>query len=227
VIADRMIKALGGIATCAFALSIALPSAAAETDLYVEYSGGVSFVPNQRISGADAPGSNLSGHVESDTGFNVGAAFGARFYEYFRAELQITYRESEVSNLSLQGEPDDAQGHVGLVAIMANGYFDYDLGIGVVPYLGAGVGWGSVEIDAKNKSGTGQTRIEGEDSIFVWSLMAGGTYPINEVLDLSLGYRYIATTDPDINSDIGGLGSTRLEAEFEAHEIVLGLRFNF
>ena len=242
MIADRMIKALGGIATCGFALSIALPSAAADSDLYVEYSGGASFVRNQRIRGDDASGANLWGNVESDTGFNFGGAIGKRFHEHFRSEIQLTYRESEVSDLSLRNEPDNASGHIGLVAIMANGYVDWDLGIGVVPYFGAGIGWGSVEIDAKNRAAF-QTRINGRDSVFAWSLMVGGSYPINEVLDLSLGYRYIATTDPTINSTITDpapppppppeppgsdpVSARRLEAEFDAHELVLALRFNF
>ena len=176
--------------------------------------------------------------VRSDTGFNIGGAFGKRFHEHFRGEIQFTYRESEVSDLSLRNEPDNASGHIGMLAIMTNGYVDWDLGIGVVPYLGAGIGWGHVEIEAKNKAAF-QTRINGRDSVFAWSLMVGGSYPINEVLDLSLGYRYIATTDPDINSNLTDPApppppilaatsvSRRLEAEFDAHEIVLALRFNF
>ena len=242
----RMMKVLAGIATYAFALSIALPiafialsSAAADSDLYVEYSGGLSIVRNQNIAGDDASGANLSGKVESDAGFNIGAAFGKRFHEHFRSEIQLTYRENEVSNLSLRNEPDNAEGHIGLLAIMANGYVDWDLGIGVVPYVGAGIGWGSVEIEAKNGAAF-QTKINGRDSVFAWSLMVGGSYPLNEVLDLSLGYRYIATTDPKINSGLSDPPPSpnpddlpvtrvarRLKAEFDAHEVVLGLRFNF
>lgn len=229
----RMIQALGGIATCAFALSIALPSFAANTsegadlDLYVEYSVGASFVPNQNLKGADASGAGLAGNVEPTTGFLVGGAIGKRFHEYFRAELQLSYRESEVNNMSLRGEPDDATGDISLLAVMANGYVDYDLGVGVVPYLGVGIGWGSVDVTVKNRAGALTARVDGEDSVFVWSLMVGGSYPINEILDLSLGYRYIATTDPDLNSNIKDLGARRLEGEFDAHEVILGLRFNF
>lgn len=223
--ADRLRTALSGIVTCAFALSVALPSAA-DSDLYVEYSGGATFVRNQNIAGADASGADLSGHLESLPGFNVGIALGKRFHEHFRAEIQVSYRENETERLSLQGERKSASGHMGLVAIMANGYVDYDLGIGVVPYVGVGIGWGSVEVKAKNKAGVLTTRIDGRDSVFAWSLMVGGSYPINDVLDVSLGYRYIATTDPDLNSSVD-LGSRRLESEYDAHEAVLALRFSF
>ena len=245
---NRSLGGVGGIATCAIVLCvlcIALPSLAADdTDdadasddsnlFYVEYSGGLSVTPNQRIIGNDSLGSDLSGRVESDAGFNVGIALGNRFFEHFRADIQLTYRENEVSNLSLRREPDNASGHIGLLAIMANGYVDWDLRIGVIPYFGAGMGWGSVEIEAKNRAAR-QTKISGRDSVFAWSLMAGGSYPVNEVLDLSLGYRYIATTDPKINSSItdpqpeppASKSSRRLEAEYDAHEVVVGLRFNF
>ena len=234
---NRSLGGVGAIVLCV--LCIALPSLAADDDddgpdLYVEYSGGLSITPNQRIIGNDSSGSDLSGRVESDAGFNVGIALGKRFFEHFRADIQLTYRENEVSNLSLRREPDNASGHIGLLAIMANGYVDWDLGIGVIPYFGAGMGWGSVDIEAKNRAAE-QTRINGRDSVFAWSLMAGGSYPVNEVLDLSLGYRYIATTDPKINSSITDpqptppaiKSSRRLEAEYDAHEVVVGLRFNF
>jgi OOP family OmpA-OmpF porin len=232
---NRSLGGVGAIVLCV--LCIALPSLAADDDgpdLYVEYSGGLTITPNQRIIGNDFSGSNLSGRVESDAGFNVGLAFGKRFFEHFRADIQLTYRENEVSNLSLRRERDNASGHIGLLAIMANGYVDWDLGIGVIPYFGAGMGWGSVEIEAKNRAAR-QTQISGRDSVFAWSLMAGGSYPVNEVLDLSLGYRYIATTDPKINSSItdpqptppASKRSRRLEAEYDAHEVVVGLRFNF
>ena len=242
---NSLLGGVGDIATCALllcALCIAHPSFAADDAdasedsglFYVEYSGGLSVTPNQRIIGNDSSGSDLSGRVESDAGFNVGLAFGKRFFEHFRADIQLTYRENEASYLSLRGEPDNASGHIGLLAVMANGYVDWDLGIGVIPYFGAGMGWGSVDIEAKNRAAM-QTKISGRDSVFAWSLMAGGSYPLNEVLDLSLGYRYIATTDPKINSSITDpqptppaiKSSRRLEAEYDAHEVVVGLRFNF
>jgi opacity protein-like surface antigen len=253
VIADRLIKALSVLTTCAIALTVALPSSAADGDdtddisFYVEYSGGATYVPNQRVVGEKPTAPFIEGNTESKTGFNVGGSFGTRFYEYFRGEIQFTYRENETNKLSLKGQNTGASGHTGLMTVMANGYVDYDLGIGVVPYVGVGMGWGRLELDAKNKGtidgGFDQTNIEGDDSVFAWSLMVGGSYPINEVLDVSLGYRYIATTDADVNSTIidrgAGVGTNpplndpstsvarRLETEYDAHEVVLGVRVNF
>jgi OOP family OmpA-OmpF porin len=265
VIADRMIKALGGFATWFVALFIALsctlifapPSPAADEasdkasesdidEIYIQYSGGVTYLPNQNLTAADASGTNIvtgnrfSGHAESQVGFNVGGAVGMRFYEYFRAELEYIYRQNETQNLTIQGEsPRNASGHIGLMTLMANGYIDYDIGLKVIPYVGVGIGWGRVEFDTKNKALPEQVSVEGNDSVFAWSLMAGGSYPVNEVIDVSLGYRYIATTDPEVNSSLVVPAITdpttgiplrrarRLDAEYDAHEGVLALRFKF
>ena len=197
-------------------------------DLYISYSGGVAYIRNQRLTGANATGADLSGKVESDIGFNVGGAIGMQFHEHFRGELELGYRRSEVNALSVQSEDDNGQGWVSMLSVMANGYVDYDLDIGVVPYVGVGIGWGRVEYDAKNTAGI--LRLEGEDNVFTWALMIGGSIPVNETMDLSLGYRYIATTDLELNSGVvraGGNTAERLDGEFDSHEGVFAIRYKF
>ena len=57
--------------------------------------------------------------------------------------------------------------------------------------------------------------------------MVGGRIPITDVVELSLGYRYIATTQTD-EARVTILGITQnLEAEFDAHEVSAGMRFLF
>jgi opacity protein-like surface antigen len=56
--------------------------------------------------------------------------------------------------------------------------------------------------------------------------MAGGSYAISEVTDVSLGYRYVRTEDISLKSKIGG-APQRMDFEYDAHEVYLGLRFNF
>jgi opacity protein-like surface antigen len=201
-------------------------------NLYVAYSGGVSYIRNQNLTGADATGSDLNGRLSSDIGFNVGGAIGMRLYEHFRAELELGYHRAEADSLSVQGEPDNGQGYISLLSVMANGYVDYDLDIGVIPYVGVGIGWGRIELDAKNDNGI--LRIDGSDHVFTWSLMIGGSIPINEMMDLSMGYRYIATEDVDLNSSIVrsagppvAKAADRLDSEFASHEGVVSIRYKF
>ncbi len=198
-------------------------------NIYVSYSGGVAYIRNQNLSGADATGTDLSGNVESDMGFNVGGAIGMRFYEIFRAELELGYHRAETNSISVQNEPDNGKGYISLLSVMANGYVDYDLDIGIIPYVGVGVGWGRVELDAKNDNGV--LRVDGSDNVFTWALMIGGSVPISEMIDLSVGYRYIATEDLELNSSVLRTGTTRdaerLDGEFDSHEGVVSIRYKF
>ena len=194
--------------------------------IYVEYSLGLSIVPNQSLTGADRSGNGLSGRSEQNPGYTFGGAIGLKLYEHFRAEARVDYRSSEVDRMATQGEPKNAKGDLRLVTLMLNGYFDYDLDVGVVPYVGFGMGWGQIELSAQNSTGALQTNVSDTDSVFVWNAMVGGTYPISEVTEISLGYRYVQTEDPSYSGRVAG-DSRRLDHEFDAHELHVGLRFNF
>ena len=230
---------------------LALPAIAQESgpnnsddgkSIYISYSGGLTYLPNQRLVGANPSPEFLEGRSESNIGFNVGGAVGMRLHEMIRAEIELGYHRNEVDQMPIKGQRPSAQGYTGLLTVMANAYVDYDLDIGVVPYVGVGIGWGRLELDMKNQSvftGPLQTSIEGRDHVFTWSLMIGGTYPLSELVDVSLGYKYIATTDADVNSTVRVLGfvdpndpnnnvpgsavSRRFETEYDAHEAVLSL----
>jgi opacity protein-like surface antigen len=251
VIAVRLIRTLSVFAACTLALSsIAFAAAGAEktniktkdkeqhkqgeVGLYVEYTGGLSIVRNQNLT--SKPFAGVSGHMELAPGWNAGAAFGAKFQKYFRGEVQISYRNTQVKRLPVPTTipapvpsgvgATTAEGNLGLFAAMANGYVDLDLlGIGVYPYLGLGIGYGVAVIQAKNQASA--LKVNDHDSVFVYNLMAGGTYRVNDAIDLSLGYRYVATTDPNYSSRVRNLSKAKLDSEYDAHEVTLGLRFNF
>ncbi len=194
---------------------------------YVEYMVGASFVPNQTLSGKGATGAGLFGSARPDTpGYFFGGAVGAKFFEYFRSELQIGYRSTDVQNISVQGEPSGTSGDLGLLSIMANGYFEMEIAEGFSPFVGVGIGWGMPRLDAQNKPGPQQLSIDDTDSVFVFNAMAGGSYALSDVTDVSLGYRYIQTEDISYKSTIGTTAQ-RMNFEYDAHEVYVGLRFNF
>jgi len=220
---------------------LASPSLAADDrGFYVQYNAGAVHVPNQNLTNADASGvsnttgQKFSGHTDQNPGFAVGGAIGARFLEHFRAEVEYMYRESEVTSFSIQTGPSSADGDVDMSTIMANVYAEYDFEIGILPYVGIGIGWGSLHLNAKNREVPELSRIDGRDSVFVYSVMAGGSYPVNEMVDLTFGYRYLRTTDSEMKNSLSVPSVTptarrarRLDYEYDAHEGVVGLRFNF
>lgn len=162
-------------------------------------------------------------------GFHVGSAIGMRLHKYFRADVELSYRRTEVDDLDAQREVSHGQGYFSMLSAMANGYVDYDFGLPVIPYVGAGIGWARVELDANNEDGI--LRVEGEDNILSWALMIGGSIPVNDVMDISVGYRYIKTMDTQLESALirttTGEASERLDSEFDSHEGVVTVRYRF
>ena len=57
-----------------------------------------------------------------------------------------------------------------------------------------------------------------DDTVFAYQLAAGGSLTINKNLSVDLQYRYFATADPDFDG---------LEAEYNTHNLIFGLRFTF
>jgi opacity protein-like surface antigen len=219
------------------ALALATPALAADEneddargDWYVEYMVGVSHVPKQTLRSTDAV-PVLSGSTKSDSaGYFVGGAIGRRFGEYFRTELQIGYRSTDIEEMAVRGEPNDADsGRLSLFTAMANGYFDFDLadqGLPLTPWVGLGLGWGMPRLDAQNSPGANQMDVDDTDSVFVYSFMTGLSIRISEITDATLGYRYIRTEDFEIGGTSAG-AARRFDYEYDAHEASVGIRFYF
>lgn len=215
-----------------FALGLAAcltPSAVRAIDLglepYVQYDIGVTFMRNQNLTRANPPAGGLSGHVESEPGFNVGAAVGTAFLEHFRAEISGGYHQNQVENIAIRNEDSSGKGHLSLAHLLANVYAEYDLELGVIPYFGLGAGWGMVILNAENQANTFQA--DSEDHAFLWNVMGGVSYPFSDVTTFSFGYRYLMTEDLNFGATISGIGDRQVDSEYDAHELVVGLRYHF
>lgn len=196
---------------------------------YLEYSAGLAIMPNQNLVGDDATGAGLSGSVDSKEGYSVGLAVGTDVVEQFgavlRGEIALGFRNNEVDSMSVQGEPGSATGDLSLFTAMLNAYVDYDLRLPVVPFVGLGVGYGRVELDADNVGSF--LKVTDAASVFAWNAMVGGTLAFTTTTDFTMSYRYLATTDPKLEGRLLATGSQRFESEYDVHEIVLGMRVNF
>ncbi|MDP9136616.1 MAG: outer membrane beta-barrel protein, partial [Pseudomonadota bacterium] len=82
--------------------------------------------------------------------------------------------------------------------LTANAYIDIPLTESLTPYVGAGLGWGWVDMDAA-----------GDDSGATYSLMAGSAFTLTDSIDLDVGYRYrgllLDEDDPTDHSLTGGI----------------------
>ena len=213
-------------ASLAFAVCLLFAYTAGADGIYVELAPGVSIFADSDISVF-----GLSGDVEFDTGFVIGGAVGYRFLDQpeglvdqIRGELNLSYREADIEKLTSGGLELPGAGDVSAIALMANVYYDFDIGFPVTPYLGAGIGFAHIEIDSQRNA----ILVVNDDSTeFAWNVMLGASYAASEAIDLSLGYRYLVTTDPEFDASITGVGSQKLDAEISLHEILFGLRYNF
>jgi OOP family OmpA-OmpF porin len=213
-------------------LSCAVAFPASSEVGYLEYSAGASFVPNQNLTGSSPTSSGLAGSIRPEAGYVVGAAVGFNVFELgdagLRAEIAIDYRQSDVDGMNAVGEATSAKGEIGLLTTMVNGYVDYDLddlGVPIVPFLGIGIGYGRIEVDAQNTNSV--LRINDQASVFAWNVMTGATIPYTKTIDFEVAYRYVATEDPELDARVSGIGPTRFDSEYDAHELTLGMRIKF
>lgn len=165
---------------------------------YAQVDLGMSFV-----SGTDKELFGGEAGFDLDAAVMFGASVGYRFLHHWRAELNFNYRDSDVDKVG--GEPSGGSGSLSM--LMANFYYDFMLHSKWNPYVGAGMGNGSFDLDA--------TDLNREDSsAFAFSLMAGVSYRITPKVDLDIGYRW---------QHVAGIFS----ADLDANDLVVGMRYNF
>lgn len=145
-----------------------------------------------------------------DTGFVVGGAIGYNLCCWLpglRGELEATYRRTKFSGYHEDGtdnllstaqvpnETGPIEGHMSSFALMANVWYDFDLG-GFNPYIGGGIGWGQSRFKGNYFNALPVTTvplgaIDETDTGFVYQLGAGFNVPIDHGVRLGLGYRFV------------------------------------
>ena len=106
--------------------------------------------------------------------------------------------------------------------MLFNVYYDFNLktALPITPYVGAGIGWGQSEFEP-----SGRKSVK-EDSASA-QIGFGVNYKINQNAFVDLGYRYMSYGDFDVEYRIPGVLYEKYEYEPHAHEVLLGLRYQF
>lgn len=144
-----------------------------------------------------------------DTGFVVGGAVGydlCCWLPGLRGELELTYRRTSIKKGYHEDGTDTANssskssdnsgpftGHISSFALMANVWYDFDLG-GINPYIGGGIGWAQNRFNADYFSGTFSSplgAVDETDTGFAYQLGAGFNVPVSQGVRLGLGYRFV------------------------------------
>jgi OmpA-OmpF porin, OOP family len=216
--------------------------AEARDGFYVGLHGGAVFLRDARlgnISTSTATGTTTTTlslsdlKQQFDTGIGVGADVGYGFANGFRVEGEVTYGRNLLGKLSgkltiatstgtgttastsstTASFSTDVRSSVHSWAFMANGYYDFDLGLPVTPYVGVGVGAAIVTLHFVGS--------EDSDTVFAYQGIVGISYPVAPTASLGVEYRYFATADPNFN-----IQGARITSQYRAHNVFLRLTYH-
>jgi opacity protein-like surface antigen len=182
---------------------------------YIAIRGTTSFLEAQEDL-------DFAPEDEEDPVFGVGAAVGMNFADFdfpLRLEVEYMYRdnldfETTEGNQTLKRD-------ISVQTVFANAYVDLYNSTNFIPYFTAGFGFALIDTEILDIDGFGNVIDEEDDEIeFSWNIGAGLAYRFSDSFFVDLGYRF---------SDLQEASPEGVDyrADLDAHELVLGLRFQF
>lgn len=179
------------VASSALATVLAMSPMAQAQNLYGSFFGGVNLlgeVESEDFAPIGFPG--YSYDIEFDTGFVIGAALGTELANGLRVEGEIAFRGNDLDQLTVNTPLGplvyDIEGDAETLSLMANAWYDFELGGGgFQPYVGGGVGFATVDIDDE------------DDSVFAFQVGAGVSFPLSGQIAITGDYRFFMVTDPN------------------------------
>ena len=186
---------------------------------YARAYGGISTLNNTTVSvGASSASARFDG------GLLVGGAFGYDYEGPWKAEVEYTYRSSDVRRLPASFARG---GDYASTSIMVNGLYSFGEVGPLRPYVGAGVGF-TREVDfdltssgpsAPPPSAVGQYSSSGR---FAYQGIAGAELPLN---DRWAGFGEVRVFAID-NPSLRGSGKT-LRADYQTFDLLVGVSRRF
>lgn len=217
------------VAAAAFA-----PCALAESDSGQWYATLTASynLPRDSEASLDTVALDIAGDIELDDGIGFALALGRHVTDEVSVEVEAAYRAFDVSGASgvtLGGAPQTIglSGEVDTWTLMVNGRYEMGLGF-ASPYLGAGLGLARHDGDLTVTHSSlgaflrvpGLTTLSssGDDTVFAYQLLAGVGFEVGPNMDLIVGYRYLGSSDLDIE---------QFTASYATHALEAGLRLGF
>jgi len=210
-------------------LAVASPALAAD-GFYAGFEGGATFLNDGDFVGT-GPSTGVTFSTEYDTGYVAGGFFGYQS-QYMRIEAELAYRQNDWNDItdatvtgvgtvpSFEDAGIGVSGETNVLSTMINGYVDFSNSSPFTPYLMAGVGVAYVEINDVTFTNGGSTILvrDEDDTVLAWQVGAGLSYAFNEMVSMSVDYRYFATSDPEF---------TDVDFEYDSHNVLASVQFHF
>lgn len=164
--------------------------------------------------------SEIKMELDFDPGFNLGLIGGYQ-WKMFRLEGEVQYQENGIDSFNVCWgrtcvSDISSSGDVTMFSFLTNVYLDFVNQTAWTPYITAGIGFSSVEV---NDFEVARLEIgDSSDSAFAYQIGAGISYSINEKFIIDLKYRY---------HDIAELDFDGIKIDFANHDAYVGLRYCF
>lgn len=103
------------------------------------------------------------------------------------------------------------------LALMVNGYYDFDTETAWKPFIGSGIGYALMQVE-------GWTTHH-DDGVYAHQVMAGCGYSLSQKVTIDLQYRFYATEDPEFNTRDPDTARTTIERGYMTQSLMLGFRY--
>ncbi|QMT59753.1 outer membrane protein [Legionella sp. PC997] len=203
-------------------------------NLYIRGDLGYNFFNDPSAMTAsylsNTPISALDTHIEDRLGYSVG--IGYRFMPQLRTDVTFTYRPS-ISFQATDDAPEIGTAKLRNYTVMANGYYDFDLNLPVMPYLMAGIGLSSNTTNSIYWPFVQQNEFGHTVNHFAWQVGAGLAYALCDRLLLDFNYQFVdlgkfsntGHYDTGGPFNIGLIGTPTSFNTLYSNQIQVGLRY--
>ncbi len=170
--------------------------------------------------------------IAFDPGWAVEVATGYYINDYFRGELALGWRQTEIDDFELQGVAEELdESFVGLFTTMLNGYLELPLtlrGWGLRPFVGFGAGFGFFDADIQTRSSS--VVVDDGNFVFAYQALAGLAVQLSPHLALTGTYSYLGTSDTE-DTDFFFGGTISMDGlvlkDYRTHTFMAGIRYFF
>nr|WP_070960374.1 outer membrane beta-barrel protein [Hyphomonas sp. Mor2] len=195
-----------------------------------------------------AAGTAYGWDTEFDNGTAFAGEFGARFGNGWRGGVEIAYSGADVDThtgvtlgggsidgvdaAAIAGSPTplgvtvaavvaDGQGEITNTGVFLNGYYDFNTAGAFQPYVGAGIGFSSVDVTYQPSA---ITVIDDSETKLAYQIKAGATWQLDGQWELFGEYAYRATEDIELDNQ---LFPGTLDIENTQNVFSIGARYRF
>ena len=224
-------------------LLLVLPSIAFSGDLnnfYITAKGGISSTANTGKTNYTDDGRNLvfGNNDLGDSATTLGLSVSKYIYDNFRIELEFVKRtnydfsapHATINNAKLEGDIDSS-------SFFVNGLYDFNAfaldNKTITPYIGVGIGLSRNRAEAISSVVNGEivnTLNNHSTNELAYKFSAGMVMSMTQNMSLDINYQY--SNLGDFESGVYYGSNSQLETpvnggKIKAHELMLGLRFNY